>query len=145
MVPQFPLFQISHICVFPPCLFFLDLSLRHELCSLFCASAYKRGVLWFFYWNSATAAFRNGRCLSTDSNKVDEPLKVEEAETVDIPPPPTEKVISRMGYHLLFFFSSYRFLGCVLLLLMYGFYVLQFSCLCWVEMDLLALIFAKKL
>ncbi|RVW71747.1 hypothetical protein CK203_057086 [Vitis vinifera] len=41
----------------------------------------------------ATAAFRNGRCLSTDSNKVDEPLKVEEAETVDIPPPPTEKLL----------------------------------------------------
>ncbi|KAL6345529.1 hypothetical protein AAG906_017254 [Vitis piasezkii] len=40
-----------------------------------------------------TAAFRNGRCLSTDSNKVDEPLKVEEAETVDIPPPPTEKLL----------------------------------------------------
>lgn len=35
---------------------------------------------------------RNGRFLTTDSNNVDEPFKVEEAETVDIPPPPTEKV-----------------------------------------------------
>ncbi|OAY27542.1 uncharacterized protein At1g32220, chloroplastic [Manihot esculenta] len=39
------------------------------------------------------AASRNGRHLSTDSNKVDEPFKVEEAETVDVPPPPTEKLL----------------------------------------------------
>lgn len=32
------------------------------------------------------------RYLSTESNKVDEPFKVEEAETVNVPPPPTEKV-----------------------------------------------------
>ncbi|KAL9400485.1 hypothetical protein Peur_009446 [Populus x canadensis] len=32
-----------------------------------------------------------GRYLSTDSNKVDEPFKVEEAETLNVPPPPTEK------------------------------------------------------
>lgn len=51
---------------------------------------HSRSSLSRFY---ATAAFRNGRCLSTDSNKVDEPLKVEEAETVDIPPPPTEKLL----------------------------------------------------
>lgn len=37
---------------------------------------------------------RNGRYLSTDSSKVDEPFKVEEAETVNIPPPLTEKVLS---------------------------------------------------
>lgn len=36
---------------------------------------------------------RNGRYLSTDSSKVDEPFKVEEAETVNIPPPPTEKLL----------------------------------------------------
>lgn len=39
---------------------------------------------------------RNVRLLSTDSidpNKVDEPFKVEEAETVQAPPPPSEKVI----------------------------------------------------
>ncbi|PQM34682.1 uncharacterized protein Pyn_35874 [Prunus yedoensis var. nudiflora] len=30
---------------------------------------------------------------STDSSKVDEPFKVEEAETVNIPPPPTEKLL----------------------------------------------------
>lgn len=54
-------------------------------------------VLWYyrgcyFCWNSAISASGNGRYLSTDSNKVDEPLKVEEAETVNVPPPPTEKV-----------------------------------------------------
>lgn len=36
---------------------------------------------------------RNGRYLSTDSNKVDEPFKVEEAETIQVPPPPTEKLL----------------------------------------------------
>ncbi|WCJ30459.1 NAD(P)-binding Rossmann-fold superfamily protein [Euphorbia peplus] len=35
----------------------------------------------------------SGRCLTTDSNKVDEPFKVEEAETVDVPPPPSEKLL----------------------------------------------------
>ena len=39
------------------------------------------------------AATRNGRHLSTDSTKVDEPSKVEEAETVNVPPPPTDKVL----------------------------------------------------
>ncbi|XP_061964098.1 uncharacterized protein At1g32220, chloroplastic-like isoform X1 [Populus nigra] len=34
-----------------------------------------------------------GRYLSTDSNKVDEPFKVEEAETLNVPPPPTEKLL----------------------------------------------------
>lgn len=38
-----------------------------------------------------SVAGRNGRYLSTDSTKVDEPFKVEEAETVDTTPPPTEK------------------------------------------------------
>jgi hypothetical protein len=38
------------------------------------------------------AVSSNGRYLSTDSNKVDEPFKVEEAETLNVPPPPTEKV-----------------------------------------------------
>ncbi|KDP33474.1 hypothetical protein JCGZ_07045 [Jatropha curcas] len=41
----------------------------------------------------AIAASRSGRHLSTDSDKVDEPFKVEEAETVDVPPPPTEKLL----------------------------------------------------
>ncbi|KAJ0984421.1 hypothetical protein J5N97_002777 [Dioscorea zingiberensis] len=36
---------------------------------------------------------RNVRLLSTDSNKVDEPFKVEEAETVQVPPPPSEKLL----------------------------------------------------
>ncbi|KAL4650647.1 hypothetical protein ACB092_01G103100 [Castanea dentata] len=41
----------------------------------------------------------NGRYMTTDSTKVDEPIKVdktskvEEAETVDVPPPPTEKLL----------------------------------------------------
>ncbi|CAD5191157.1 unnamed protein product [Musa acuminata subsp. burmannicoides] len=34
-----------------------------------------------------------GRLLSTESNRVDEPLKVEEAETVKAPPPPSEKLL----------------------------------------------------
>ncbi|CAN6838948.1 unnamed protein product [Brassica oleracea] len=34
-----------------------------------------------------------GRYLSTDSNKIDEPFNVEEAETVNVPPPPTEKLL----------------------------------------------------
>ncbi|KAH7523917.1 uncharacterized protein At1g32220, chloroplastic [Ziziphus jujuba] len=38
------------------------------------------------------SASNNGRYLSTDS-KVDEPFKVEEAETVHVPPPPTEKLL----------------------------------------------------
>ncbi|KAF2313055.1 hypothetical protein GH714_008932 [Hevea brasiliensis] len=46
-----------------------------------------------FNHGSIIAASRNGRYLSTDSSKVDEPFKVEEAETVDIPPPPTEKLL----------------------------------------------------
>ncbi|XP_062163121.1 uncharacterized protein At1g32220, chloroplastic [Alnus glutinosa] len=43
--------------------------------------------------HNTMAATRNGRHLSTDSNKVDEPFKVEEAETVNVPPPPTEKLL----------------------------------------------------
>jgi uncharacterized protein YbjT (DUF2867 family) len=39
------------------------------------------------------AGSNTGRYLSTDSNKVDEPFKVEEAETVNVPPPPTEKLL----------------------------------------------------
>lgn len=42
---------------------------------------------------SAITASGNRRYLSTDSNKVDEPLKVEEAETVNVPPPPSEKLL----------------------------------------------------
>ncbi|PON94571.1 NAD(P)-binding domain containing protein [Trema orientale] len=39
------------------------------------------------------AVSNSGRYLSTDSNKVDEPFKVEEAETVNVPLPPTEKLL----------------------------------------------------
>ncbi|KAI9118000.1 hypothetical protein K1719_010332 [Acacia pycnantha] len=42
--------------------------------------------------NAITIA-KNGRYLCTDSNKVDEPFKVEEAETINTPPPPTEKLL----------------------------------------------------
>ncbi|KAI7989269.1 Uncharacterized protein LOK49_LG13G02849 [Camellia lanceoleosa] len=38
------------------------------------------------------AVARNGRFLSTDSTKVEEPFKIEEGETVDSPPPPLEKL-----------------------------------------------------
>ncbi|KAI9192023.1 hypothetical protein LWI28_017099 [Acer negundo] len=41
----------------------------------------------------AIAASRSGRYLSTDSYQVDEPFKVEEAETVNVPPPPTDKLL----------------------------------------------------
>ncbi|XP_004244495.1 uncharacterized protein At1g32220, chloroplastic [Solanum lycopersicum] len=40
-----------------------------------------------------TGSSRNVRFLSTESNKTDEPFKVEEAETVNMPPPPTEKLL----------------------------------------------------
>lgn len=36
---------------------------------------------------------RSGRSLSTGSNKVEASSKAEEAETVDVKPPSTEKVI----------------------------------------------------
>ncbi|XP_060179457.1 uncharacterized protein At1g32220, chloroplastic-like [Lycium barbarum] len=42
---------------------------------------------------SSVASSRNVRLLSTESNKTDEPFKVEEAETVNTPPPPTEKLL----------------------------------------------------
>ncbi|KAK4274512.1 hypothetical protein QN277_017720 [Acacia crassicarpa] len=42
--------------------------------------------------NAITIA-KNGRYLCTDSNKVDEPFKAEEAETINTPPPPTEKLL----------------------------------------------------
>lgn len=36
---------------------------------------------------------RNSRLLSTDSNRIDEPFKVEEAETLKVPPPPSDKLL----------------------------------------------------
>ncbi|KAK1309995.1 Uncharacterized protein QJS10_CPA08g01711 [Acorus calamus] len=42
---------------------------------------------------SALVSSRNARLFSTDSNPVDEPIKVEEAETVNVPPPPSEKLL----------------------------------------------------
>ncbi|KAM3711233.1 hypothetical protein ACB098_01G094100 [Castanea mollissima] len=49
--------------------------------------------------HNTMAVSGNGRYMTTDSTKVDEPIKVdktskvEEAETVDVPPPPTEKLL----------------------------------------------------
>ncbi|KAK1273937.1 hypothetical protein QJS04_geneDACA016437 [Acorus gramineus] len=42
---------------------------------------------------SALVSSRNARLFSTDSNPVDEHFKVEEAETVNVPPPPSEKLL----------------------------------------------------
>ncbi|MCI06515.1 NAD-dependent epimerase/dehydratase family protein, partial [Trifolium medium] len=41
----------------------------------------------------ALAVSINGRAFSTDSTKIDEPFKVEEAETVPPSTPPTEKLL----------------------------------------------------
>ncbi|XP_021276682.1 uncharacterized protein At1g32220, chloroplastic [Herrania umbratica] len=41
----------------------------------------------------AVGGSKNGRFLSTESNKVDDPFNVEEAETVHVPPPPSEKLL----------------------------------------------------
>ncbi|XP_015945497.2 uncharacterized protein At1g32220, chloroplastic [Arachis duranensis] len=43
--------------------------------------------------SSVTASSKIARSFTTDSNQVDEPFKVEEAETVNIPPPPTDKLL----------------------------------------------------
>ncbi|XP_077223159.1 uncharacterized protein At1g32220, chloroplastic-like [Tasmannia lanceolata] len=42
---------------------------------------------------NAIGASRSMRLLSTDSNRVDEPFKVEEAETINVLPPPSEKIL----------------------------------------------------
>ncbi|KAL7594567.1 uncharacterized protein At1g32220, chloroplastic [Lactuca sativa] len=42
---------------------------------------------------NTSGSIGRGRYLSTESNKIDEPLKVEEAETVNVPPPPAEKLL----------------------------------------------------
>ncbi|KAE9609285.1 putative NAD(P)-binding domain-containing protein [Lupinus albus] len=42
---------------------------------------------------NAMVMSKNVRNLSTDSNTVDAPFKVKEAGTVNVPPPPTEKLI----------------------------------------------------
>ncbi|KAI4337219.1 hypothetical protein L6164_015664 [Bauhinia variegata] len=42
---------------------------------------------------TAITTSKNGRHLCTDSNKVDEPFIVEEAETINAPPPPTNKLL----------------------------------------------------
>ncbi|KAK6249315.1 hypothetical protein QUC31_020880 [Theobroma cacao] len=41
----------------------------------------------------AVGGSKNGRFLSTESDKVDDPFNVEEAETVHVPPPPPEKLL----------------------------------------------------
>lgn len=64
--------------------------LRYILVSSF--ANYSSIRVYFSLCWSAIAISKGGRHLSTDSNKVDEPFKVEEAETVNIPPPLTDKV-----------------------------------------------------
>ncbi|KAJ6794764.1 putative phosducin-like protein 3 [Iris pallida] len=51
-------------------------------------SARIAGLLFFY----DTGLLKSCRLLSTESNRVDEPLKVEEAETIKVPPPPSEKI-----------------------------------------------------
>ena len=79
---------------------------------------------------------RNVRFLSTTSNKVDEPLKVEEAETVNIPPPPSEKVLKITIFNNYLLCIPIRCCDIISLLSSY---------LCLVEMVLLAHTYAKKL
>lgn len=47
--------------------------------------------------HSSSGQWSSGRAFSTDTsndqNRVDEPFKVEEAETVKAPPPPSDKVL----------------------------------------------------
>ncbi|GJT74416.1 NAD(P)-binding domain-containing protein, partial [Tanacetum coccineum] len=44
---------------------------------------------------NALGITKSGRSayFSTESNKIDEPLKVEEAETLNVPPPPADKLL----------------------------------------------------
>lgn len=98
-------------------------------------------VFFIFLLWSAMSVSINGRGFCTDSNKIDEPFKVEEAETV--PPPPTEKVL-----------SIFRFCCCwCVCVCVYGFTNLEimymcfeccWSCLCWEAMDLLDHMFVEK-
>ena len=90
------------------------------------------------------AATRNGRFLSTDSNnKVDESFKVDEGETISSTPPPSEKVVNDASCKLVQ--SSFTSTRCLSLLsVMVIVYVFCFSYLCWVVMDLLVHMFAKK-
>lgn len=90
------------IIVFPPLVIHFGSIFKAWICCLYWHLLINV-VCRFFYCNSKTAAFRNGRCLSTDSSKVNESLKTEEAETVDIPPPPTEKV-QQNGLSFCYFF-----------------------------------------
>lgn len=50
-------------------------------------------------------ALTSERFICTGSNKTDEPLKVEEADTISAPPPPSEKVFYSFP-QLLFSVSS---------------------------------------
>lgn len=80
-------------------------------------------------------ALTNHRFICTDTNKIEEPFKVEEADTVNMPPPPTEKVFCCVP--LAIFFIKIMFL-------LTSFIISLFSYLCWAGMDLLVHIFAKK-
>lgn len=94
------------------------------------------------------AGSSNVRYLSTDSNKVDEPFKVQEAETVNIPPPPTEKVSSCEDCRFIYW-KFILYVCCMRYCIPLDPYVFnchfEISYLCWVETDLLARIFVEKL
>ncbi|KAK1292293.1 Uncharacterized protein QJS10_CPB17g00482 [Acorus calamus] len=48
---------------------------------------------------SSLVSYRNMRLFSSDSNHIDKPFKVEEAETTHVPPPPSEKEASLYLIH----------------------------------------------
>jgi hypothetical protein len=80
----------------------------------------------------------NGRAFTTDSNKVDEPFKVEEAETVPPPPPPTEKVFYNYANILIFLVCVCIYYGFTNLeLCIYVLGVVEVACvgrkwICWI-------------
>ena len=93
------------------------------ICRLLIRSLHRVFSFFFFLCCSATVVSISGRNLCTDSNKVHEPFKVEEAETVNVPPPPTEKVFyqhNRMWNILYMRFLTYNLCWMLLKLLVLG-------------------------
>lgn len=93
------------------------------ICRLLIRSLHRVFSFFFFLCCSATVVSISGRNLCTDSNKVHEPFKVEEAETVNVPPPPTEKVFyqhNRMWNILYMRFLTYNLCWMLLKLVVLG-------------------------
>ena len=93
------------------------------ICRLLIRSLHRVFSFFFFLCCSATVVSISGRNLCTDSNKVHEPFKVEEAETVNVPPPPTEKVFyqhNRMWNILYMRFLTYNLCWMLLKLVVFG-------------------------